>query len=186
MHSIYYLGKCEQFWGRALPIVLALDVAGKEYKLFHEEEAPRQGVFAFPIVTFPNGVTISQTVAILDVIGEECGLGGKTQAEKMKCKQILHDLTDVFDELIAGKLSSRDRAEKWFAVLDYHLSDGFFVGSDLTVADLYAFSVFEWLVKKGVEFEDFPNMKKWSIDIKQVPAVKAKIESDVPIVPAFV
>lgn len=183
MYSIYYWGKCEKFWGRVLPIAMALELGGKDYEVLERDEAPAEGVFAVPVVTFPNGVTMSQTTAILDVIGEECELGGTTPAEKMKCKQSLLDLADVFGELSAGKLVG-ERLEKWLKVLDYNLADGFFAGKTLTVADLFGVFVFHTLVNKGVDFKAHANVAKWNDDVKKVPVVKAKIESGVPIMPS--
>merc|ERR1719204_2557858 len=97
-YTLYYWTKCNGFWGRAIGVKLALDAAGVKYQIKDAKEADFDTGFAVPMLTFPDGQTMSQTLGILDVLGEEFGMCGSTQAEKYLCKQTLMDLNDIFGE----------------------------------------------------------------------------------------
>ena len=76
-HTLYYWGKCTTFYGRGLPVLMALDLAKQQYEIKDPSEATNEGevdCFAVPMLTFTNGVTVSQLPAILLIIGEEHGL----------------------------------------------------------------------------------------------------------------
>ncbi|KAJ8599034.1 hypothetical protein CTAYLR_007677 [Chrysophaeum taylorii] len=182
-YTLYYWTACEKFWGRGIPIVLTLDSAGAKYEIKQADEAPSGVCFAVPIFSFPNGVTISQTTAILDILGETFGLNGATPEAKMMSKQYLLDLTDVFSELMSGKLSDEARADKWLTLLNSKLTKTFFLGDAPSTVDFYAIFVFEWIVKKGLAFDKYANLTKWWAAIKEVPAVKKMYSSGVPMIP---
>ncbi|KAJ8611992.1 hypothetical protein CTAYLR_004405 [Chrysophaeum taylorii] len=183
-HTLYYWTACRKFYGRAAPIKLTLDAAGAAYEIKQQDEAPKGPRFTVPIVTFPNGVTMSQTTAILEVIGEMYSLNGLNPEAKMLCKQYLLDLTDIFTETLADKLASDPtRAEKWYELLDSKLTHGFFLGDKPSIVDFYAIFVFEWLLKKAPEFDKFPKVAKWWKDIKEVPVVKKMYDSGIPVLP---
>lgn len=89
-YTIYYFSACKSFHGRAIGPVLTLMHAGKkegeDFFIKDVTEAPPGPRVGYPQVTFPNGITIGQTAAILLTLGEEFGLAGKTAEEKMLCR----------------------------------------------------------------------------------------------------
>merc|ERR1711977_606113 len=64
-YTLYYWGACKKFWGRGLPIVVALDSSKSEYEI---KDVPEDmGLsFALPIVEFPDGNRMSQLPMILE------------------------------------------------------------------------------------------------------------------------
>jgi glutathione S-transferase len=169
--------------------VLTLEAAGLkrgiDYEIKTPAEAPPGCGFAVPMVTFPNGVTVAQTTAILDLLGEQLGLNGSTAEEKMLCKQYLLDMTDVFSEAVSGKFASNpERADKWFAHLEAKLTNSFFLGSSPTVVDFYGVFTFCWVVAKGANFDKFEKLSRWWATIQEVPVVKNMRESGIAMIPA--
>ena len=195
MYTIYYWGSCTKFYGRALPILAALHAANKtkgtDYEIKEPSEAPPGKGFAVPIVTLENGVTIAQTTAIMEVLGEDLGLGGKTAEDKLYVKQYLLDFTDVFSELMKGKFSegegesavTTDRGHKWFSLLESRLAGGYFLGDYLSVVDMYAHFVFLWVEKKGVDMSKYEALCKWYASIKATDMMKGFVDSGVALIP---
>ena len=192
MITIYYHGKCTKFYGRAGPIVAALEFAGKvrgtDYQILAKEDAPDNKGFAVPIVTFDNGVTIGQTTAILEALGEDLGISGKNREELLYTKQYLQDLTDVLMDGFAGKMANAEgeiseRGSKWFSLLETRLESGYFVGDAITVVDFYAYFVFLWLDSKKVNYEKYQNVNKWLATVNATKGVKELIEGPVPFLP---
>jgi glutathione S-transferase len=139
------------------------------------------------MLTFTNGVTVSQLPAILLIIGEEHGLAGNTVEEKMKAKQYLGDLSDVLAETFGGKLigDGVTHADKWFTLLSNRLdATGCFIGSSLSVlVDIYAYFVFFWVVKQGIPFEQFENLTKFIAMMNETEMLKKYIASGVALIP---
>jgi hypothetical protein len=81
----------------------------------------QEGVgFAMPIVTLESGQSMSQTPAILDVLGETLGLGGATPEQKAHCKQLIVDMVDLGAEAVGGKFvkDKPERADKWLGYIE--------------------------------------------------------------------
>mmetsp|Transcript_25037 Transcript_25037/g.44520 ORF Transcript_25037/g.44520 Transcript_25037/m.44520 type:complete len:187 (+) Transcript_25037:41-601(+) len=149
-YSVYYWTACKQFWGRAIGIVLTLDHAKAKFSVSEPDQKPEGVGFAVPVITLPSGQSLSQTPAILDVLGEALGLGGSTKEEQIDCKQCVLDLNDIFSESATGKWSGNpDRADKWLSLLEARLKKHKFLVCDTpTVADFHAVFAFEWMHKK--------------------------------------
>merc|ERR1712107_325171 len=97
--TIYYIGASKQFWGRSASIVLTLDHAGVDYEIKDKSEAPEGVGFTVPIVTLENGQHLSQTIAILNALGEQYNLDGMTAEEKNISLQTKLDLNDMLIEI---------------------------------------------------------------------------------------
>jgi len=185
-YTLYYWGKCNGFWGRAIGIKLALDAAGVKYQIKDTKEADFDTGFAVPMLTFPDGQTMSQTLSILDVLGEELGMGGSTQAEKYLCKQTLMDLNDIFGES-KNFAEKPDRADKWFKLLENRLKDRLFlVCNEPTVADyhaLFAFDggVFRKYKKMGELEKDYPVLMSYYKRLQNTSVVKAMYSSGIAV-----
>ena len=190
--TIFYWTACKSFWGRAIGVVLTLNHAGKkmgtDYVIKEPKEAPADMGAAFPQVTLANGMTIAQTPAILDVLGESLGLNGETLEEKILCKQYILDLTDVFGEAQSGKMTEKpERAAKWFTLLESRLEargTRFFLGDEPTVVDFYAVFVFAWVDQKQVPFDAYAKLTQWWKDVKEVQVVKDMVNSGIKLIPS--
>lgn len=184
-YTLFYWGACKSFYGRALPIILALELANQEYEIKEPGDAPGADCFAVPMLTFPNDVTMSQLPSILMMLGEKYGLAGSTEAEKMKAAQYLGDLTDVFSEHGKFKEEKVERGEKWFALLESRLTaTGFFIGDSISVVDLYAYFVFLWIIGKDIPFDKFPALTKFNAMMPEIDAVQKCAATGVKFIPA--
>jgi len=186
-YTLYYWAACKKFWGRALPIVLTLNHAGKELVIKDQTETPPPAdaiVFASPIVTLENGHTMSQLPAILDVLGEKTNLRGKTEHEVLATKQVLLDLDDMFDEQIAKKWDDKkERKDKWLSLLEKRLSKTKYLTSEEpTVADFHAVLTLSKM-KGDFDAAKYPKFASWFEGMDEIPAVKKIRESGIPIAP---
>ncbi len=186
-HSLYYWYACSKFWGRAIGIVLTLDEAGAEYTMHPPEDAPSDIGFAVPMLTLDSGQTLSQTIAILHTLGEQYHLNGKTIEEQRACLQTLHDIDDIFNEALTGKMTENpERANQWFALLEKKLAHhSFLVSNTPTTADFHAVFAFEWVNKSysASGYEAFPRVMQWWKDIGEHPSVKKMKTSGIPMIP---
>lgn len=183
--TVYYWGPHPgmNMYGRAIAIYLTLDQAGFEYDKQPPNEMPGGSppndiCFAVPAVKI-DGRFVSQTPAILAVLGELFGLGGKTPEEKGRVLHALEDMNDLFGE--HGKFTdgNNERKRKWFTYLEKKLKGKQWWGgtSEPTVADFHGVFAFEWIVKKKIDFSAYPNTTKWWEDIQAVPVVAKMKES---------
>jgi len=185
MYTVYYWGACKGFWGRAAGIILSLNAAGVPYTIKEQPEAPFDLGFAVPMVTLPSGQTISQTPAILTILGQKLNLLGPTEEAQNLCRQSIMDINDIFGE--CKKFTEKqDRADKWFTLLENRVSNHKFLACDEpTVADFHAMfafaSVFKNYFSPEQMAEKYPKVGNWWANLQQVPAVKAMNESGIPI-----
>merc|ERR1712070_126752 len=143
-----------------------------------------KGAF-YPQITLPGDLTISQTPAILDVLGESFGLNGTTPEQKMLSKQYVLDLNDVFGEAQKKRLTEdAERRDKWFTLLESRLEKDFFLGDEPTVVDFFGVFAFEWVVARECPFDKFEKLTAWWARIKEVPAVKVLYDSPVKMIPS--
>jgi len=186
--TVYYIKASKQFWGRSTSIVLTLDHAGVEFEIKDKSEAPEGVGFTVPIITLESGQHLSQTLAILNALGDKYGLNGKTVEEKNVCLQTKLDLNDMLVEIKPGILKENpERLEKWLSVFEARLQGTYFGGDSVSTADFLGKFVFTLInFKFGEDYQEkFPNLKKWNAAINEVPAVKKMNESGVDIMPVF-
>jgi len=184
-YVVYYWTACKQFWGRAISIILTLDVAGVKYVIKDKEEADFSKGLAVPMITLNTGQTLSQTPAILDILGERLNLMGETEDEILLCKQSIYDMDDIFGES-KNFQDKPDRAKRWFSLLESRLAQHQFLVCDSpTVADFHGVFAFEWVhARFGESYgEEFPNLARWWRDICEVPAVKKMKTSGIVMIP---
>merc|ERR1719354_1182157 len=172
-YVVYYWSACQQFWGRAIGIILTLDAAGVKYFIKDKEEADFSKGLAVPMITLTTGQTLSQTPAILDILGERLNLMGETEDEILLCKQSIYDMNDIFGESKNFK-EKPDRAKHQFLVCD-----------SPTVADFHGVFAFEWVhARFGESYgEEFPNLARWWKDVCEVPVVKKMKTSGIVMIP---
>lgn len=182
-YTLYYWGGCTRFWGRAIGPVLTLQAGGKvlgrDFSIKAPSEAPAGFGAAWPqLQMHVDGLQIAQAPAILDVLGERLGLSGSTPRERILCKQYLLDINDVFGEASSGKLANPKRKEKWLPLLEARLERSpFFIGDTPTIVDFHAVFAFEWVLKKGPTFDEYPHVTAWWDRLRAVPVVKAMYDS---------
>jgi len=191
--TIFYWTACQKFWGRAIGVVCTLEAAGKkqgtDFVIKEPSDAPPGFGMAYPQVKFASGLQLAQTAAVLSALGDELGLSGKTPEAKLLCRQYLEDMTDFFGAAQSGKLlDDEGKREKWFTLLEARLTkNSFFLGDEPTVVDYHGVFAFNWVEKcyvgKGGSLEAYPNVKRWWAAIKEDPAVKAKFDGPIALIP---
>ncbi|MPV86250.1 glutathione S-transferase family protein [Ostreibacterium oceani] len=192
-YTLYYWTACQQFWGRAIGVVLTLDEAGADYTIREPKDAPTgegEALFAhfrYPAITLPNGMTIGQTPAILQILGQTFGLAGQTEAEQFDCQQTVLDINDIFSDALSGKLADKpERATQWFELLSHKLKDHRFLINDApTVGDFHAVFATEWVHRKyrTDAYNDFPALARWWQDICAHPSVHKMKNSGIAMLP---
>ncbi len=192
-YTLYYWTACKQFWGRAIGVVLTLEEAGTNYVIREPKDAPTgEGEvlfkrFSYPALTMPNNITIGQTPAILNVLGQHFGLAGITTEEQMDCQQTLLDINDLFSETLSGKLVDRpERAKQWFEMLSHKLKNHrFLINEKPSVADFHAVFATEWIHQRYHKdaYNDFPGLARWWQDICLHPPVQRMKTSGVAMLP---
>merc|ERR1719242_667360 len=193
-YTVYYWGACKKFWGRAIGPILTLDKAGVKYTVKEPTEAaPNSGV-AWPQVGLPSGEQIAQTPAILDVLGDEFGLAGRTRKQRRLCRQMVMDMNDVFGEAVGGKFAlvdgkPNDRMAKWMDYMTIRLkASKFLCGDEPTVADYQGVFAFVWMLKKAENCEavlakNYPVVAKWWTALKATPECDRLFKSGIPMIP---
>lgn len=176
---VYYWGPSPtaNMYGRGIGIYLTLNQAGVKYEIKGPDAVPQGGVgkaiFAVPAVQIDD-VLMSQTPAILGVLGKKFGLAGKTPAENMQVLQAVEDLNDVYSE--HKKLAvaeGESRKNQWFSYLECKLQQTGWMGgtAEPSVADFHGVFAFEWILKAKVDFSDFSSLTQWWSAIQQYPVV---------------
>lgn len=183
-YTLFYVSACKRFWGCGGPIAATLEQAAQEYVIKETEDVPAGVGFAVPMLTFDNGVTISQTTAILTVLGDQHDLADTTVTQKMQVKQYLRDLDDIVAETDTGNIAEKpERADKWFSLLAGRLGNGYFVGDSLSVVDFYAFFVLLWVAKNGVSIEKYTVLAKFRAMVGETCAMKKLAATGVGFLP---
>ncbi|KAG1663967.1 hypothetical protein FOA52_001093 [Chlamydomonas sp. UWO 241] len=169
-YTIYYHDKSTKFWGRTLPIVLALETAGAEYTI----KEPTDGM-PMPV--------------ILNVLGERLGLGGSTPEQKL-----IMDMMDMSSEAIAGKFEKDKpaRAEKWLSYLEKKLAaHKLLVSNEPTVADFMAIfapfgstSALRPARPQVPNASTYPKITAYRAACAELPAMKKIEVSGVPTLPS--
>jgi hypothetical protein len=175
--TVYYWGPNGgmNMYGRSIGIYLTLDQAGVKWENKGKDAIPQGGLgtvaFAMPCVQIDD-IIVSQTPAILGILGQKYGLAGKTSTETMKVAQAVLDMNDVFGEH-AKFVTNEDRKTQWFTYLEKKLETTGWMGGtkEPTIADFHGVFAFVWVVKKKVDFSAFPKTTKWWAEIKKYPVV---------------
>lgn len=152
---------------------------GEHFDIKTPSEAPAGYGAAWPqLQMHADGLQLAQAPAILDILGERFGLSGATPEERMLCKQYLLDINDVYGEANSGRLADPRRRDKWFPLLEARLARSpFFIGDTPSIVDFHAVFAFEWVVKKGPTFAQYPHVTAWWERLRAVPVVKAMYDS---------
>jgi len=182
--------------GRAEPSRLILAQAGVDYEdfRFEREDWPKYKAKTpcgqVPVLNY-NGVEISQSMAIARFLANEFGLAGKTNLEKARADMIVDCVGDMaagFVAIIHAPEGQKDaRIAKLLneiipngrPVLEKFLTDKFFVGNEITWADLMFFSFFDTIrMQHGDEkaFGSCTKLKNHMDLIQDLPRIKRWIE----------
>jgi len=188
--------------GRAEPSRLILAQAGVDYEdiRIEREDWPKHKskmpCGQLPVLNY-NGVEISQSMAIARFLANEFGLAGKTNLEKARADMIVDCVGDMVAGVVASIKAPKAQKDPLIAkllneiiptgrqILEKFLTDQFFVGNEITWADLMVFSFFETMrMQHGDEkaFGPCTALKNHNDFIQDLPRIKAWIEKR-PVTP---
>merc|ERR1711907_2176 len=187
--TVFYHSACTGFYGRAWSAIAMLKYGNKEFECKLPEDVPPGVGFAVPMVTLPEGVTISQSGTIALAVGTACGLAPHPleQIEKsIKAHQLVADGNDLASELFASKPD--ERIMKWLDYLEGQLQGDYFLGAELSYVDFANYPIFLLIALKkaagkcpGVEVP--PKLAAWSAKMAEIPAVSEMAASGVAYLP---
>ncbi|KAK3784175.1 hypothetical protein RRG08_001484 [Elysia crispata] len=141
-----------------------------------------------------DGVKIGQTVAIANYLGREFGLYGKTNMESCKVDQVVCLVQDFLIAIVKA-MFEKDEAKKaelmkvhteevvpnflgLFEKLLKQNGTGYFVGSTVTLADLFVYDLTWNMVKNAPTFLDgHPLLKQNHNKVGSVPQIKAYVDA---------
>jgi len=186
--TVFYHTGCAVFWGRAFAPVAVLRHASADFSIKQMPEAPAGAGFAVPMVTFPEGYTISQTPVVTHALGKRFGLIGSGDADEFVANQLLADGADFLGEVFGGKPA--DRVNKWIGYFEGKLGGkDFFLGSSPSAVDFSIFSVFHLIKEKvrvgnpAVEGYAIPaSLESWIARVQGLPTISAML-AEHPIMP---
>lgn len=186
---------------RGEPIRLALAAGGVQWEDVRipmdkwKEEKKKTPFGQLPYIEY-KGKHYSQSVAIVNFVGKELGLHGKTNLESLRVDETIGLSTDLLNAIFRAKFDSnrekKDEAYKKLSeeeipkylsflqrLLKENGDNGFFVSNSLTVADLFVYSVLDSVL---VEFPDAeesfpPEVKKLRTNVEANPRVKSYLAS---------
>jgi len=166
-----------------------LKMAGVAFEIKEPSEVINGAGFAVPIVTFPEGYTLSQTPVICHCLGKRFNMIGNGEADEFVANQLLADNADFFAEVFAGKPAAR--INKWIDYIATKLGEKeFFLGGPAPSAvDLSFYGSFNMIKSKMAkgkhEVEGFvipANLDAWITKIGALPVV-AEMLASVPMLP---
>lgn len=179
-YTVYYPDASAKFLGKSYAPLLLLEHTAAKHECDVPENAP-PGWFAPPIVRSSSGACISQTPAIMIMLGTELGLAPKDPGDAAKAWQLAMDADDLFSE--ASKPPKR--ILKWYSYLEAVLESaggGYFSKSGLTYVDFAMLMSLEVLSAR-VKLET-PKLTTWMEMMANLPAVTTVKGKGVPLLEA--
>ncbi|XP_002731493.1 S-crystallin SL11-like [Saccoglossus kowalevskii] len=182
--------------GRAEPCRLILAAAEVDYediripiKNWPEEKASGK----YPLGQLPcmevNGVMLAQSRAIARFLANEHGLAGKTSLDKARADIVVDTLGDLSPHMVKmvkeKDATKKAELEKEYAsttlqacyknleklLISNNGGDGFFVGDELTWADLVFMNTTEIPITGHASLDEFPKLKALYERVKAQPKI---------------
>lgn len=187
--------------GRGESIRVALSIAGipfEDVRLSHEAFAKMKETNQLPFGQVPimdvDGKRLAQSSAILRYVGRLGGLYPQDPWQAAKVDEIMYAFEDV-GNLLRPSFMEQDpqkRLEmrkqlvaeafpKWFSNIQRVLQangTNFFVGNELTIADIAAFNAMKWLTGGFLDgvpttvLDDYPALVKHMHHFEQLPKIQ--------------
>ncbi|KAJ8688176.1 hypothetical protein QAD02_023971 [Eretmocerus hayati] len=191
--------KITYFRGRALaePIRLVLSYGGVEFEddPFDPEDWPKVKPTT-PFGTVPlldmDGKIVRQSNAICRYFAKQFGLTGKDDLEALEVDATVDTIHDLREKLAKYHYETNEeaKAEKlelikelvpfYIERFDEQVKEngGYFVGGDVTWADLYFFGILDYLsfMAQRDIIEDAENLKALKEKVFEIPSIKAWVE----------
>jgi len=182
--------------GRAEPARLILAQAGVDYQDIRIEREdwpkvkPTTPCGQIPVLNY-NGVEISQSMAITRFLANEFGLAGKTNLEKARADMIVDCVMDMLAGAVAILRAPEGQKAEPIAklvneiipngrqILEKFLTDKFFVGNEITWADLVVAEFFDNMRMQHGEEKSFGSCTRLKNHVDLVldtPRIKRWIE----------
>merc|ERR1712129_120980 len=177
--------------GRALEQLWMLEHTGTSYSAAEPKELPDGfPCFAPPMMKFPDGLILAQTVAINSTLGKRLGLYPEGNADQAHALQVAFNgdvLKCKTKPEVVELCAEGARGDKWLKNFESVLSSagtGFVVGGKLTYADFTVYNVIKTCSSYGVVLDRFPKLVAHQAMVSDLPKVKAFNERGIPVLPA--
>jgi len=196
------------FTGRALEQIWMLEHTGAPYSMAEVKELPEGfPCFAPPMMKFPDGNIMAQTVAINKTLGKKLGLYPDSAADEAHALQLALDTVDIFTEMakiptraeVLSYFAESGRGDKWLGQLEKALTlagGEFAVGSKLTYPDFAVYNLMTYVTSFAVNgaheyvpsigdlLGRFPKLTAHWAMMSALPKVKAFNDKNIPFLPA--
>lgn len=155
---------------------------------------------AVPALEFDNKNVLTQNIAILEYVADQkpetkllAPAGSFERAETMKWLSLIaSDLHKAFAPLFAlnkitDKPETQNEIKKWclasidkyLTIIENHLQNRqYLVGNDLTVADCYLFTVYQWMRAINQPTDKYPALNRYSAMLAKRPSIMAVHERE--------
>jgi len=177
--TVYYWGAGEGFHGRILCVRAILEHAGANYTVMNsatDYEGPP--TFAPPMIKTPSGVCISQSTAIMSLLGSELGLTPSDPAIAARALQMSCDAADLMSE--ASKFAEApDRLTKWMQHVEGLIAEE----APLHFGHFQMWQTLMFLTAKIPIAEDFPKTLAWKAEMDELKGCKAVMAMGKPLMP---
>lgn len=195
-YTIYYHTAAKGFTGRALEQIWMLEHTGTPYSTAEPGELPAGfPCFAPPMMKFPDGIVMAQTVAINKTLGKKLGLYPENPADEAHALQLAFNCTDINTEIagiktvaeVAPYVAEGQRGDKWLTLMNKSLEQagtGFAVGGKLTYADFSVYNTIKALSQYGDFLGKHPKLAEHLAMMNALPNVKAFNDKGIPHLPA--
>lgn len=183
-YTVYYHTASQTFLGRSYAPLLLLEHAKAKYVCQTPDKAP-PGWFAPPIVQSSSGACISQTPAIMHMLGIELGLAPEEPKEAAKAFQLALDAADLFSEATASKPKPPARIQKWYNYFEATLQSagsGYFLKGGLSYVDFTMLMTLE--TSNGKVPLETPKLKEWLSMMLSQDGVVAVKNRGIPMLPS--
>ncbi|RUS84493.1 hypothetical protein EGW08_007732 [Elysia chlorotica] len=190
------------FRGRAEIARLMFAYAGKEYedhRIQVEDWSavkPNTPFGQIPVLEV-DGEEIGQSVAIANYLAREFGLYGKTNMESCQIDQVVCLIQDLINAFVKAmfeidpakkaemmRVNNEEVVPRFLGFFESILKKngtGFFVGSDITLADFFIYdSTWNLIKSTPTLLDNFPNLKQHRDRIGSVPQIKAHVDARKP------
>ncbi len=175
---------------------ILLNEIGSKYELEKMNKADKSDILIYnpkgsvPTLVLENEQVLTETAVILQYIADlkpEMNLIPKAGTwERYKCQEWLNYISSEIHKGIGilfnpefddnAKKVMKTAAKKKLTWLNEHFANNdFFMGSQFTAPDAYAFTTISWTKVVGIDISDLPNLLSYLERVKSRPSVHAAL-----------
>lgn len=145
-----------------------------------------------PALLFDDGEVLTEVPVILQFLDEASGVTGLLPAAGLPRLRALEWLNFIATEIHksfsplfrpttpdAFLMPGRDHLRSRLSIVERHLSrNTYLMGEDLTLADLYLFTVSRWLADQDIQLADWPALQRFHRRVRDRSSVRMALDRE--------